>query len=221
LEGQPGIQGSDANSGLLAVRRRSIRNLLATELLSTGVPMINAGDEIGRSQRGNTNAYCQDNEMSWLNWELEPWQGDLLATTRFLTRLRATSPVLGQRFFFSGEASHQDGLADVQWFAADGRPMPRGRAWDDPHARTLTMLLDGTEVGGESLLIVFHGGAWDAEVTLPPRGKDAAYRLVWDSVWERPLGPGDGQDDDDPANTVDVGPVKVTAASIRVYQLIP
>src|SRR6185503_3505169 len=74
LEGQPDMQDPGANTALLTARRRSIRNLLATELLATGVPMINAGDEIGRSQRGNNNAYCQDNDVSWLNWELEPWQ---------------------------------------------------------------------------------------------------------------------------------------------------
>jgi len=220
LEGQPDMQDPGANTALLTARRRSIRNLLATELLATGVPMINAGDEIGRSQRGNNNAYCQDNDVSWLNWELEPWQDDLLATTRFLTKLRATSPVLGQRFFFSGRATHQDGLADVQWFAANGRPMPHGE-WDNPHARTLTMVLDGAHVGGESLLIVFHGGAWDAEVTLPSRGSGAAYRLVWDSAWERPLNPWDGDNADNPADTVTAGPVKVTSASIRVYSLVP
>jgi isoamylase len=218
LEGQPDLQGPGADPALLAARRRSIRNLLATELLATGVPMINAGDELGRTQRGNNNAYCQDNDLSWLNWDLEPWQDDLLATTRFLSRLRATRPVLGQRFFFSGLATHKDGLADVQWFAADGNPM-RGHTWDDPHARTLTMVLDGTHVGGESLLIVFHGGAQSAEVTLPARTGGAAYRLVWDSTWERPLESSDGADGEDTAETVNAGPVTLTAASIRVYSL--
>jgi len=93
--------------------------------------------------------------------------------------------------------------------------------WDNPHARTLTMVLDGAHVRGESLLIVFHGGASDAEVTLPARGSGAAYRLVWDSAWERPLNPWDGDNADNPADTVTAGPVKVTAASIRVYSLVP
>jgi isoamylase len=227
--GLEGPGGPETDASLLAARRRSMRNLLATELLATGVPMINAGDELGRTQRGNNNAYCQDNEVSWLDWELEPWQGDLLATTRFLARFRATSPVLGQRLFFSGRAVHQDGLADVQWFGADGQPMHHG-AWDDPHNRTLTMILDGTHVGGESLLIAFHGGAHDAEVTLPKRGagtEDTAYRLVWDSAWELPpessniadiKGRADGADAE---SAEKAGPVSVTAASIRVYSLVP
>ena len=205
-----GVEGPGGGALLRGARRRSIRNLLATELMSSGVPMINAGDEIGRSQRGNNNAYCQDNDVSWLNWDPKPWQSDLLATTRFLTRLRATSPVLGQRSFFTGRPAHQDGSADLQWFAADGQPTSDG-TWDDPHTRTLTMFLDGSRVGGESLLIVFHGGAQRAEVTLPERGEGAAYRLLWDSAWERPR---------TCSETVDAGPVTVTAASIRVYSLV-
>jgi len=199
-----------ASSPPLPSRQRAIRNMLATELLATGVPMINAGDEFGRSQQGNSNAYYQDNAVSWFDWDLKPWQRDLLATTRFLTRLRATNPVLRQRSFFTGHASHRDGLADLQWFAVDGQPMHDG-TWDDPHTRTLTMLLDGSKVGGESFLIVFHGGALDAEVTLPARGPGVAYRTVWDSAWDVPL---------ESSGTVHAGPVPITAASIRVYSLV-
>jgi isoamylase len=211
-----GTEGPGLEASLLSARRRSIRNLLATALLATGVPMINAGDELGRSQRGNNNTYCQDNDVSWFDWDLKPWQGDLLATTRFLTRLRASSPVLRQRSFFTGRAAHKGGLADLQWFAADGQPM-RDASWDDPHTRTLTMFLDGTPLGGESLLIIFHGGARDAEVTLPARGEAATYRLVWDSAWELPLASRDGGDT---VNRVEDGPVTLTAASVRVYSLV-
>jgi len=185
--------------------------MLATELLATGVPMINAGDEFGRSQQGNNNAYYQDNPVSWFDWDLEPWQRDLLATTRFLTKLRATNPVLRQWSFFTGHLSYHDGMTDLQWLAADGQPM-YDDTWDDPHTRTLTMLLDGSRVGGESFLIVFHGGALDAEVTLPARGNGAAYRPVWDSAWDLPM---------ESSDTVGAGPVTVTAASIRVYTLVP
>jgi isoamylase len=224
LEGQPAIQGlspDGADRALPAARHRSIRNLLATELFASGVPMINAGDELGRSQGGNNNAFCQDNDVSWLNWDLEPWQNDLLATTRFLTRLRATNPVLGQRTFFPGRQVHSDGVVDIQWFAADGLPM-RYRTWDSPYTRTLAMFLDGTHVGGQSLLIVFHGGAQDAEVILPARVDGATYRLVWDSTWERPPDSGDRTATDDrvdPAEPGVDGPVTVTAASVRVYGL--
>ena len=223
LEGPGGpearTEGRDADVPLLASRRRSIRNLLATELLATGVPMLNAGDETGRSQRGNNNAYCQDNDVSWLDWDLEPWQGDLLATTRFLSRLRATNPVLGQGSFFTAAAPHRGGLADLQWFAADGQPM-RNETWDDPHTRTLTMLLDGSRVDADSLLIIFHGGARDAQVTLPAQGDGTAYRLVWDSAWERPRGSVPIADAAETVGSVDAGPVILTAASVRVYRLV-
>ena len=205
-----GVEGPATDASLRAARRRSIRNLLATQLLSSGVPMINAGDELGRTQLGNNNAYCQDNDVSWVNWDLEPWQGDLLATTRFLTRLRAASPVLGQRSFFTGRPAYEDGSVDFLWFAADGQPMSNG-TWDDAHTRTLTMFLDGTHVGGESLLVIFHGGAQRAEVTLPAVREGESYRLLWDSAWERPIAPSDQ------AEAVDAGPVTLTAASIRVY----
>jgi len=212
------VDGDHGEQGLVAVtslpqasRQRAIRNMLATELLATGVPMINAGDEFGRSQQGHSNAYYQDNPVSWFDWELEPWQRDLLATTRFLTKLRATNPALRQRSFFTGRVSYSDGLADLQWFAAGGQPMQDG-AWDDPHTRTLTMLLDGSKVGGESFLIIFHGGALDTEVTLPQQGHIAAYRTVWDSAWDLPL--------QESSDIVGAGPVPITAASIRVYSLV-
>ena len=232
----PGAQMPDANTALMAARRRSIRNLMATEMLATGVPMINAGDEFGRTQRGNNNAYCQDNETSWFDWDLEPWQVDLLSTTRFLTRLRASTPVLRQRFFFSGRPAQLEGLADLQWFAADGQPM-RDDGWHDPHTRTLMMFLDGTRVGGQSLLLIFHGAASDAMVTLPARGDGATYRLVWDSAQERPpasndsgdhrypdpelMGPDPDRMSPDRMSPLEDGPVTLTAASVRIYRPVP
>jgi glycogen operon protein len=223
-----GVEGPGADRPTLAARRRSIRNLLATELFASGVPMISSGDELGRTQGGNNNAYCQDNEVSWLDWDLKPWQADLLATARFLTRLRASSPVLTQRSFFTERWAHQDRVADPRWFATDGEPM-RHRAWDDPHTRTLMMLLDGTLVGGRSLLIIFHGAAWNAEMTLPALpvpGDSTAYRLIWDSAWELPLAPAAAGGDLSPASDQPRGPaagetVTLTAASIQVYSLEP
>jgi glycogen operon protein len=218
--GFEGTEAGGADDLVLTARRRSIRNMLATELFASGVPMINAGDEMGRTQGGNNNTYCQDNDISWLDWDLRPWRRDLLETTRFLTRLRADNPVLGQRSAFT-ERREQEPLIDPLWFAADGQPMDN-RAWDDPHTRTLTMLLNGAQVGGLSLLIVFHGGARDAEVTLPALSDgETTYRLVWDSAWERPVPSGDGESTLH-AETVDPakdGPVILTAASTKVYSL--
>ena len=206
-----GVEGPEtgpAEPEVEEARRRSTRNLLATTLLATGVPMLNAGDEFGRSQGGNNNPYCQDNETSWFDWALEGWQQDLLATTRFLTRLRADHPVLRQRTFFTGREVHEDGSTDLAWFAADGEPMGNGR-WEDPSTRTLQMLLNGAWIGEASVLVVLHGGRDPEKVTLPAVPGLTAYQLLWDSTDERP-GP--------PAPPTAPGPVEVGATCIQVYR---
>jgi isoamylase len=189
-------------------RRRSMRNLLATMLLATGVPMINAGDEFGRSQGGNNNAYCQDNETSWFDWELQDWQHDLLATTRFLAQLRAEHPVLRQRTFFTGREVHEDGSMDLAWFGPDGEPMENG-LWEDPSTRTLQMLLNGAWIGHPSLLIVMNGQSTASKVSLPVMPGLAAYELLWDSTDERP---------ESSLAPTPTGKVEVGASSIRVYR---
>src|SRR5580765_7013543 len=204
-----GVEGPTRDATLLATRRRSLRNLLGTLLLSTGVPMINAGDEFGRTQNGNNNAYCQDNGTSWFDWDLADWQRDLLATTQHLTRLRRDHPVLRQRHYFTGRPVHQDGSTDLAWYDAAGRPMYA--QWGDNTERTLQALFDGQVVGSDSILLVLHAGAHDREVTLPAAPGLTAYELLWDSAWERPRPSGAAQPP---------GPVTVTAASLRVYRAI-
>ena len=186
-----GVEGSTDDAAVLAARRRSIRNLLGTVLVSTGVPMITAGDEMGRTQRGNNNAYCRDDEVSWVDWDLADWQRDLLATTSHLVRLRREHPVLCQTGFFSGRPRHADGTTDLAWFAADGTLMDEGR-WSDPSTRTLLALVDGA-VGGDGalepdagVLVVVHGAATPCRVVLPAAPWAGAYRLLWDSADERP-----------------------------------
>ncbi|HEX2704211.1 MAG TPA: hypothetical protein VHM65_00485, partial [Candidatus Lustribacter sp.] len=206
-----GIEGPTDDPIVAGLRRRNIRNMLATLLVSTGVPMLCAGDEFGRTQRGSNNAYCQDNEISWFDWELASWQRDLLDTTRFLVGLRRTHPVLRQRAFFSGRPEHEDGSTDLAWYDVDGDPMNNSR-WEDPSARTLQMLLDGGPLGTDSLLVVVHGGAHDRDLTLPRPPGITAYELLWDSTWERPGAPALADLDDEP--------VVVSAASVRIYRAI-
>ncbi|MGZ4627620.1 glycogen debranching protein GlgX [Oryzihumus sp.] len=201
-----GAEGPTADPGILAARQRSVRNMLATTLLATGVPMLNAGDEIGRTQRGNNNAYCQDNDLSWFDWDLQPWQRDLLETTQFLVHLRASQPVLRQRSFFTGRPAHADGTADLEWYAADGVRMHHA-VWEDPHVRTLTMFLDGSELESDSFLVVLHGDVAPAEVVLPGHSGVAAYELLWDSSWETPY----------PGSKVEPGPVEVASSSVQIY----
>ncbi len=201
-----GVEGATDDEGVLAARARTIRNALGTLLLSTGVPMVNAGDEMGRSQGGNNNAYCQDNETSWLDWDLAPWQADLLATAQHLVTVRRELPALRQRVWALGRQVNDDGSRDMEWYAADGTAM--GDRWDHPGTRIVQMYVAGAWMGAESALLVVNGGAHEHVVTLPAAPGVTAYRLLWDSDWERPKPAGRAQPP---------GPVTVSATSLRVY----
>ncbi len=211
-----GTEGPTDDPGVLTARRRSVRNLLGTLLLSTGVPMIHAGDELGRTQHGNNNSYSQDGELTWVDWDLDDRGRDLLATTRYLSRLRAEYPVLRQRRFFTGREVHRDGSTDLAWYAADGHPMDHGR-WEDPATRTLQALFNGRWAGLDSVLLVLHGDAEPAPVHLPRSPGIGAYELLWDSAWEAP--PVDREGPSGPLERHQAGEaVTVTAASLRVYR---
>jgi glycogen operon protein len=203
-----GVEGPIDDDGVNAARRRSMRNLLGTLLVATGVPMLLSGDEVGRTRGGNNNPYCQDNEVSWVSWDLEEWQVGLLDTVRYLARLRREHPVLRQRSFFTGREVHEDGSTDLSWFDASGVQMDNGR-WEDPSSRTLQMLLDGAWIHEQSILIVLHGGPTELEVRLPAVPGLTAYQLLWDSSREVP---GEAGDPEAP------GVVRVGASSMRVYR---
>lgn len=181
-----GVEGRVADdmvgSEILPLRRRSMRNLLGTLLLSAGTPMITAGDEIGRTQHGNNNAYCLDDETSWLDWELEPWQQDQLATTRHLLHLRRTHPALRSRSFFRGQPRGGAPWPDLDWRLADAGPFDH-HTWHDPGVRTLQMIRSTPE--GASALLVVNGLLDVAEVVLA-RGPGERWELAWDSAWDRP-----------------------------------
>lgn len=192
-----GIEGP-VGEGLLAgtiseLRHRSVRNLAATLILAAGVPMITAGDEICRTQNGNNNPYCQDNEISWIDWDIAPWQGDILDTFRHLLALRRRFTALRPTSFYTGKTM-PDGGADLAWFRADGAPMEHGD-WLDPTLRTVSMLrsgVTGPPVGmiapgdDADILVVLHGGLDPIEVTLPKGTREAEYELLWDSDWSNP-----------------------------------
>jgi glycogen operon protein len=202
-----GVEGATQDPSVLAARRRTMRNLLGTLLVSTGMPMLNAGDELGRTQDGNNNPYCQDNAISWVDWDLAPWQEDLLATTRHLLALRRDHPVLRQRSWLTGRLLTVDGVPDLGWFDEHGHPMTLHR-WGDPATMTLQMHLSGHRLHSPSVHVVLHGRRADADVTLPTVPGVTAYRLLWDSAWERPRavrGP------------VRPGPVRCAAGSMQVY----
>jgi isoamylase len=201
-----GVEGATDDADVVAGRARTMRNLLGTLLLSTGVPMLNAGDEMGRTQGGNNNAYCQDNATSWIDWDLSPWQRDLLATTQHLTRLRQALPALRQRVWALGRQVHDDGSLDMEWYAADGTAM--GQRWDHPGTRVVQMYVGGAWLGADSALVVVNGGAHEHAVTLPAAPGVTAYRLLWDSDHDRPQPAGE---------PVAPGTVTVAGTSMRVY----
>jgi isoamylase len=163
-----GVEGETDDERVKGLRRRQLRNLLTTLLLSTGVPMLVAGDELGRTQRGNNNAYCQDNEISWVDWSLldDPGWRALTDLTARLIDLRHRHPVLRRRAFFSGRAHSADGIRDLAWFTARGTEMTE-RDWYAP-AATLGMYLSGRDIPGrdergapildDSFLAVLHAG---------------------------------------------------------------
>ncbi len=137
-----GVEGATDDPGVLALRARQQRNLLATLILSQGVPMLVAGDEIGRTQRGNNNAYCQDNELSWLDWEATPAGTDLLMFTQQLLRLRNQHAVFHRGRFFQGRPIQGEGVKDIFWLAPDGREMSQAE-WNASYARCLGVFLVG------------------------------------------------------------------------------
>lgn len=181
-----GVEGhQDADAATEVCRRRAARNLLASLMVSAGVPMLLGGDELGRTQHGNNNAYCQDNAISWHDWDLTEENRDLIDTVGFLAAFRAAHPVLRQRAFFPPAPVVGDDFAALRWYSAGGQVMT-AEEWNDPHGRTVQAVLDGTDVGDTRLLFVLHGGAHDAAVRLPSLPRLRGWDLVWDSTCERP-----------------------------------
>ncbi|MFD5077280.1 glycogen debranching protein GlgX [Streptomyces sp. NPDC058371] len=189
-----GAEGETDEEHVRELRRRQLRNLLTTLLLSTGVPMLVAGDELGRTQRGNNNAYCQDNEVSWVDWSHleDPGWRALFDLTSRLIALRHAHPVLRTRAFFSGAAHSADGLRDLAWFTARGGEMTE-RDWYAP-AATLGMYLSGRDIPGrdargapvvdDSFLAVLHAGDRPASFVLPGPPWAARYEVVVDTSRE-------------------------------------
>ncbi len=177
-----GSEGPSDDPGVIATRRKAMRNLMGTLLLSGGIPMITAGDEHGRTQHGNNNAYCHDSPLTWVNWELQPWQEDLLATTKHLITLRqelaALRPLKFGRFGETVENANQ-----MDWYNADGKEM-ESADWDDPNNRTLQYLAASTPVDEEfsRILLIVHGLENNAEVVVPSHEGVNFYEPLWFST---------------------------------------
>jgi glycogen operon protein len=168
-----GVEGSTTSEEVIELRERVKRSLFATLMLSQGVPMLSAGDEFGRTQHGNNNAYCQDNELSWLDWNLGKSEGELLEFSRVLMQIHRDHPVLRRRSFFG---VHRDPREEVIWLRPDGEDMSEDD-WNRSGLHTLGMLLHGEAgdeqdergrpVVGETLLLLLNGGNRPRRFTLP------------------------------------------------------
>ena len=181
-----GAEGPTSDEGILSTRRKAMRNLLGTLLLSSGVPMLTAGDEFGRTQRGNNNAYCHDSPLTWLSWEHEPWQEDLLEHVRTLTRLRRENPAL-RPIRFAHEAQRIPSASVMDWYDERGETMSIER-WTDPAHRTLQYVATSTPETEalNRILLMVHGNERPIEVTLPRIDGVERFVSLWSSAEERP-----------------------------------
>jgi isoamylase len=186
-----GIEGETDDTDVIALRARQMRNLMASVLLSTGVPMLRMGDEVGHTQLGNNNAYCQDSDISWMNWAPSgPLEGHTDLVSK-LVHLRRSHPVFRQRAFFQGRAVHGNGVKDLAWFTPEGDEMSDSD-WAAASVRTLGMYLsgDGIRTRGprgenivdESFLLLLHSGEDDLDFRLPGPPWAEGYTVVLDTA---------------------------------------
>ena len=170
------------------LRARQMRNMLATLLLSQGTPMMLAGDEFGRTQRGNNNAYCQDNEISWLNWELADKGKSLTQLVQKLTKLRHRYPILRRNRFLTGAYDEELDVKDLTWINASGAEM-RDEDWGDTNMRCFGMLMDGRarptgvrQRGTEATMLLVLNAHHDlVEFTLPSCTGGNTWKAVLDT----------------------------------------
>jgi len=187
-----GVEGDTDDPGINALRRRQQRNFLTTLFLSQGVPMLCGGDEMGRTQKGNNNAYCQDNEISWFDWEHA--DVELLEFARELSRLRRHHPVLRRRGWFQGRPirphSHDPALADIAWLTPEGEEMADDH-WDSAPTASLQVFLNGAgilvpddhgePIVDDTFLVIFHAHHEDQAIKLPGKRWGAAWTRVLDT----------------------------------------
>ena len=188
-----GVEGETDDPAVNAMRDRVMRSFLATLAFSQGVPMLAHGDEVARTQRGNNNAYAQDNEITWLDWSLEPCQQELLAFTRRLIAIRQAHPVLRRRHFFRGAAVDGSTQKDVTWVRPDGHEL-HDADWGNAEARAFGMLIDGAatdevnerghKVSGDTLLMILNGGEQDVSFSLPELGGEKIWVIMVDTAKE-------------------------------------
>jgi glycogen operon protein len=199
-----GAEGPTDDPNIRAMRERQKRNFIATLLLSQGVPMLRGGDELGNSQGGNNNAYCQDNEIGWLNWENA--DETMIGFVAKLTKLRLERTALARPEFLTG-ARNAMGHRDVSWFAPDGSAMSEEK-WHNPEARFLTVRLSPTRRGESALLVLFNAADHDVEFRIPS-SPTARWRIILNTA------------EDDSAGEFGISdPCNVTARSLLLMEAV-
>jgi isoamylase len=175
-----GVEGPTEDAAVLALRKRQMRNMLATLILSQGVPMLQAGDEFGRTQHGNNNAYCQDNEISWIDWRLCGVNQDLFQFVRLLTKVRRDHAELRRETFLKGTAS-RTGFKDVSWLHMRGGEMTQND-WQDGNLRTLGILLANRSSTAHRLLFLLNAGDEPLEFSVPAASPGAPWVCRFDTA---------------------------------------
>ncbi|MBF2050200.1 glycogen debranching protein GlgX [Leptolyngbya sp. NK1-12] len=185
-----GVEGETDDPGVLQLRERQRRNFLVTLMLSQGIPMLLGGDEIGRTQGGNNNAYCQDNEISWFDWDLKEANEDLLNFVRELIYFRRQHPVFRRRKWFQGQAIHGSGVTDIGWYNPDGSEMTQEQ-WEIGYAKSVALFLNGNKIpspgpqgqkiSDDSFLICFNAHYELIEYALPSEFQDETWSLIIDT----------------------------------------
>ena len=180
-----GVEGETEDVQINLLRQKQKRNMLATLFLSQGVPMLVAGDEMGRTQRGNNNAYCQDNEISWIDWKAA--DAGLLEFSKKLLNLRKSHPVFCRRRWFQGQPIKGSGVTDIAWFLPDGIEM-QDHNWDEDFAKSLAVFLNGRGIKSrdnkgrkiidDSFYIIFNAHYAGLDYKLPP----AKYGIEWHEI---------------------------------------
>ena len=180
-----GVEGPTEDKAINALRQKQMRNVLATLLLAHGVPMILAGDEFARTQKGNNNAYCQDNEISWVDWKLAKKNEGQIKFVQELTSLRDRYPVLRRNRFLTGVYDEEMGVKDVSWLQSSGEEMTEEK-WKDVNLHSLGVILDGRaqstglrERGSDAtVLMLINGHHEDVEFTMPPAIEGDEWHLL-------------------------------------------
>ena len=221
-----GVEGPTDDPEIVSLRRRQMRNLLTTLMLSQGVPMLLSGDEIGRTQQGNNNTYCQDNELSWLHWDWDDEAKDLLSFTQRLIEIRLSHPVLHRRTFFQGRRLHGSEVRDITWLRTDGERMTDAE-WDAGWIQSLGMLLNGDAIDelderGErivdnTLLILLNAYHEPIPFTLPARWADKPWLVLIDTA--HPLEEVD-EEAEERVVSASEGPIELEGRSMLLLKLI-